>query len=271
MAIKKHNKNYGSRCSQVEVDTSSFNFHGFFFGQLPSGWSLGRRTWALGCSGCYCERRASRPGIYKEVCSNSWPFRQQENCLPWPDWSARWTNMPMPPRAGFECSKTAACQLHAVKVMLTFCDFARCFPSFVYAFPHNHFAGGPVQYTHLHAAWLFNLISSTQRLCRQWQCEVCQLIADPFWTKLIFANSAKHTILIAKRRQNSKNRRGPQWQKQRQIALRRIPEPFDTDWLENKSKSSIFICPDSHISKISNISLKVKGRLSVYGHILSTC
>lgn len=129
-------------------------FMDFFLGQLPSGWSLGRRTWALGCSGCYCERRASRPGICKEVCSNSWPFRQQEICLPWPDWSARWTNMPMPPRAGLECSKTAACQLHAVKVMLTFCEFARCFPSCVYAFPHNHFAGRPVQYTHLHAAFM---------------------------------------------------------------------------------------------------------------------
>lgn len=119
-------------------------------------------------------------------------------------------------------------------------------------------------------SWLFNLISRTQRLCRQWQCEVCQLIADRSWTKLIFANSAKHTILIAKRRQNSKNWRGPQWQKQRQIALRRIPEPFDTDpWLENKNKHSIFTCPDSHISKISNISLKVQGRLSVYGHFVN--
>lgn len=105
-------------------------------------------------------------------------------------------------------------------------------------------------------SWQFNLISSTQRLCRQWQCKVCQLIADPSWTKLIFANSAKHTILIAKRRQNSKNWRGPQWQKQRQIALRRIPEPFDTDpWLENKSNKLNFYLPwQSHKQNIKHIT-----------------
>lgn len=157
MAIKKHNKNY-FKMFPSWGGASSCNFHGFFFGNFLRvevwGEELGHWDGTMLQSGCYCERRASRPGICKEVCSNSWPFRQQEICLPWPDWSARWTNMPMPPRAGLECSKTAACQLHAVKVMLTFCEFARCFPSCVYAFPHNHFAGRPVQYTHLHAAFM---------------------------------------------------------------------------------------------------------------------
>lgn len=176
--------------------------------------------------------------------TQSWPWVQQNGSLP------------------TACSK---CNADILWVCPMFSFFCLCFPTQSVC-PEGQYN----MHIYMQHSRLFDLISITQRLCRQWQCEVCQLIADPSCTKLIFANSAKHTILIAKRRQNNKNWRGPQWQKQRQIALRRIPEPCDTDpWLENKSNNSIFICPDSHISKISNISLKVKGRLSVHGHFVN--